>query len=342
MNSRSPDLRISRSIWPVILAMLFLISGCEKAFDLKKPSSDPVAIFDEVWNVMNERYAMFSIKNVNWDENYRRYRSMVTPEITDHSLFRLTSDMLESLQDGHVALISDKDTGVYNNFYKAYAVNFNYANIINTYLKNDYKKSGPLIYKIVQNVAYVYYNSFSNDISEEQVSNLFQEIATTKGLIIDIRSNYGGNPANADKLFRHFITERTLAKYELRKKGTGRDEFHDPEPYYIFPGGQTYTKPVVVLTNRSCFSTCNDFVLYMSGLKNVTLIGDQTGGGGGIPYNYLLGNGWRLRYTATITLSPDKKNIENGIQPDQNIGISTLDELSGRDPILEKAFQFVQ
>ena len=40
-----------------------------------------------------------------------------------------------------------------------------------------------------------------------------------------------------------------------------------------------------------------------------------------------------------ITLSPDKIPIENGIEPDIPVTISSLQDATGIDPILEKAYQ---
>jgi C-terminal processing protease CtpA/Prc len=128
----------------------------------------------------------------------------------------------------------------------------------------------------------------------------------------------------------------------MNKKGPGHDDYMDPVPYYLSPAGTHYGNPVALLTNRSCFSACNDFVLYMSGLSNVKQIGDQTGGGGGIPRDYVLANGWKLQYTSTVTLSPAKASVENGIVPAISITITPTDETNGKDPILEKAFQSLQ
>jgi C-terminal processing protease CtpA/Prc len=136
--------------------------------------------------------------------------------------------------------------------------------------------------------------------------------------------------------------EKQLVKYELRKKGPGHDAFYDPDPWSLSPGVSTYTAPVILLTNRSCFSACNDFALYMSQRPNTRLMGDQTGGGGGVPQDFLLPNGWILQYTSTVTLSAAKLPIEAGIQPTENIGITSVEELSGKDPILEKAFNALQ
>jgi Peptidase family S41/Tricorn protease C1 domain len=318
---------------------MFLNGGCEKVLDLKKPASTPVAVFDELWSVMDRNYSLFAIKNIDWKTTYTEYRARVSNDMNDNDLFRVLSTMLETLKDGHVTLSSASQMDSYDNFYKAYAPNFNYVNVINNYLKNVYNTSGPFIYKIVDSIGYIYYGSFENDISEEQLDNLLAEMnQKTKGLIIDVRNNFGGKSINADKLFSRFISEKMLVKYETMKKGPGHDDFFAPEPFFLSPKGQVFAKPVVVLTNRSCFSTCNDFVLFMSELPNVKRYGDQTGGGGGIPHDYLLANGWKIQYTATVTLSPEKINIENGIMPTVNINITPIDDTNGKDPILENAF----
>ncbi len=174
------------------------------------------------------------------------------------------------------------------------------------------------------------------------VDSVFSEMNDTKGLIIDVRNNAGGNNANVNKFFARFINSRLLVKYEVEKNGKAHDDFSEPVANYVSPNGLYYNKPVCVLTNRSCFSACNDFVLYMSQLSNVTLIGDKTGGGGGIPTDYILANGWKLQYTSTVTLSPDKLYTENGIDPDISINITPIQEMDGDDPILDKAIQLLQ
>jgi Peptidase family S41/Tricorn protease C1 domain len=321
---------------------VFLIFGCEKLAGLKKPKPHSAAIFDETWNLIDRQYALFAVKDINWQNIYDEYRLRLKDGMTDNELFSLTGSMLATLKDGHVTLISLSDTTTYENFYKPFPRNFNYDNILKYYLKNEYSISGPLIYKIDNGVGYIYYSSFQQDISGEQIDKVLKEMEGTKGLIVDVRDNTGGKSANVDEFFKRFIKERKLVKYEAAKKGPGHNDFFEPEVYYISPAGNYYGKPVCVLTNRVCFSACNDFVLYMSGLDNVKIIGDQTGGGGGIPYDYVLANGWKIQYTATATLSPQKVAIENGILPAIDTQITPFDESNGKDPIIEKAFSLLQ
>lgn len=331
-------------IAPVLLAAILSITsaGCEKALGLKDHDGSAPAIFEELWSTMDAHYSLFPYKNVNWNDIHTLYQSKIRNGMAQQDLFDSLSNMLASLKDGHVTLIAGNDTSTYVGFYRSFPDNFNYHNIIHSYLQDSYSTSGPVIYKVVSGVGYLYYGSFADDITDQQLDKIMSDMAQTKGLIIDVRNNTGGDTKNADKLYQRFITEKTLVKYEVSKKGPGHEEYLEAQPYYLSPAGQHYSAPVVILTNRACFSTCNDFVLYMSALPNARQMGDQTGGGGGIPRDYLLSNGWKLQYTSTVTLSPSKEIVENGIQPDVHIDITPNDISAGKDPILETAYQSLQ
>lgn len=321
----------------VIFAML-IFCGCEKAFNLNQPKQDPIAVFEELWSFMDKHYPMFALKGVDWDKIHQQYKSQVKPEMTEVQLFGLLNQMLLNLKDGHVSLISKTDTATYLGFYKNFPLNFNLNNITNNYLNNDFKTTGSIIYKKFNNIGYLYYSSFSKNITDSDLDIIFAYLNDTKGLIIDVRNNSGGNPINAEKLFSRLIPQKTLVKYEVIKSGPGRNSFFEPKPFYISPNGQTFIKPIILLTNRLCFSACNDFALYVSLLPNAQILGNQTGGGAGLPYNYILANGCKLQYSGTYTVSPKNESIENGIQPNVNIDFGSQDEGNGKDPILETAF----
>ena len=74
------------------------------------------------------------------------------------------------------------------------------------------------------------------------------------------------------------------------KTGKGHSDFSEPEPIYVEPAnGVRWQKPVVVLTNRHSYSATNDFVNSMRYMPHATIIGDQTGGGSGMPFNSEVG-----------------------------------------------------
>ena len=75
----------------------------------------------------------------------------------------------------------------------------------------------------------------------------------------------------------------------------------------------------------------------MSVLPNVTLVGDRTGGGGGMPMSSQLPNGWIVRYSAVPSYDSHGNDIEFGIDPDVPAAITDADFLRGRDTIIETA-----
>ena len=92
-----------------------------------------------------------------------------------------------------------------------------------------------------------------------------------------------------------------------------------------------------VLTNRSVYSAANEFVKYMSVLPNVTIVGDRTGGGGGMPMSSQMPNGWIVRYSAVPSYDSHGQDIEFGIAPDVPAAITDADFLRGYDTIIECA-----
>ena len=332
---------INRSV-ALIIGISIWCMGCSKSFGLETPSQSATSVFNDIYDIMDKHYALFGVKQKDWILIRKKYEGLVNDSLDDSKLFDICADMLEELQDGHVSLQAPFRVSTYDNFYKLFPVNFNFSVIEKKYLKDKLRTSGPFVYGVDGQIGYLHYSSFQDDYTDYQLETVFSAFANTSGIIIDVRGNGGGIARNVNRLLRKLITSRQLTKYELQKKGPGHDQFSDPIAFYLDPGSNGYEKKVVLLTNRKCFSACNDFVSFVSSLGNVTVVGDQTGGGGSIPNSYVLVNGWKLQYSATVTLSSSKIPIDTGIQPDFRINISPLEEAAGLDPILEKAISILR
>ena len=102
-----------------------------------------------------------------------------------------------------------------------------------------------------------------------------------------------------------------------------------------------WQKPVCVLTNRSAYSATNDFVNTMNQLDNVTIVGDKTGGGSGLPFSSELPNGWSIRFSASPMFDPQMNQLEFGIEPDVKVDMSSEDMDQGKDTIIERARQIL-
>ena len=329
----------------ILLSLLLLfITGCERLFIEPDPANNPVENFDLLWKTVDEKYAFFEYKNVDWDEVYDRYRPLVQEGISQEALFEVMGDMLGELRDGHVSLVSDFDVALYRDFYFDFPANYNETIIERNYLGQDARIVLPFATKVIREVGYIRYSSFLAPIDGNRLDQLIDDYRSLNGVIIDIRDNGGGILAQADTLAsrlaqRNDDDEPTVG-YVRYKDSPSRDDFTRTFPIKLSEH-RSFDKPVIVLTNREVYSAANSFASYMNTLPNVTLVGDVTGGGGGAPYSGELLNGWQFRFSATQMMDLDRVPIENGIEPDIKVDITPEDEAVGRDTILETALDIL-
>ena len=332
-------LKAGKILW-LLVPMLF--SSCEKLLIEPNPANHPAQNFDLLWRSLDEKYAYFPLKRIDWDSVYTVYRPRVRDDMSDRELFEVMADMLYTLRDGHVNLTSKFDVSRNWDWFLDHPQNFNFSVIERNYLGREHQIARPFRTTVIDSVGYIYYGSFLSLLDEEGLDQLMKQYAGLKGIIIDVRNNGGGSIAMVDVLTSRFLQEKTLVGYSKYKNGPGHRDFTRPFAKYLEPGGeQQFMKPVAVLTNRSVYSAANEFVSFMSHLPHVTLIGDTSGGGGGAPYSGELMNGWTFRFSSTQFFNADMQHIEEGVEPDIKVDISQADAARGKDTILETALELL-
>ncbi|MDR0348448.1 MAG: S41 family peptidase [Tannerella sp.] len=315
--------------------MVSLIA-CEKA-DMY--TRHPKTNLDALWKILDENYCFFEYKEVDWDEIYLKYERLIKDDMSQYELFYLLGDMIKELKDGHTSLYSFFDIARYRDWYEDYPPNFN-AEVHNLYLGKNCLIAGGLKYCRMSNnqIGYIYYESFTSPVGEHNLDEVLIYFKDCKGLIIDVRENVGGSLTYSDRITSRFLEEKTLTGYIIHKTGKGHNDFSQPYPIEITPSNhERWLRPVVVLTNRQTYSAANDFASNMKILPNVTLMGDQTGGGGGLPYNSELPNGWQVRFSASPILNVDKEYTEHGVQPDIKVELKESDIEKRKDTLIEEA-----
>ena len=319
----------------LIFFCLSLFIGC---VDEEERPNTPEGNFEALWKIMDEHYCFFDYKNVDWNAIYNIYKVRARGDIDHEQLFEVLTDMLSELRDGHVNLSTSFDYGRYWRWREDYPSNFS-DTLQRRYLGTDYRIAGGLRYKILDdNIGYVYYESFSNSLGEGNLDEVIQHFMFCQGMILDIRGNGGGKVINAEKLAARFCNEKILVGYTQHKTGKGHNDFSDLKPLYIEPSSNLrWQKPVVLLTNREVFSAANEFTQYMRCMPQVIQVGDQTGGGSGMPFTATLPNGWIVRFSASPSYDRDRNQTEFGIAPDYNVAITDADFLRGKDTIIEFA-----
>lgn len=304
--------------------------------------------FDALWDIVDSRYCFFKEKNLDWDAIGKQYRSQIADTTTSMQLFFICAAMLDELQDGHVNLSSRYNTSYYRKWWSDYPQDFNLRTVQENYLKFDWLSTSGITYKMLDDdIGYIYYPSFSYLVGETNLDYILAILHKSKGLIIDIRNNGGGALTNIKTFVGRFIDKKITGGYICHKTGPGHDDFSELYPIEYEPADDVrikYSGPIVLLTNRSCYSAANDFASVMKSLPQVTVVGARTGGGGGLPFSSELPVGWSVRFSACPLYGPDKECTEFGIEPSPGCEVHSPDEelAAGKDAILDFAIDYLK
>ncbi len=332
--------------------MGFACASCERAFMNDAEPSNPVNVFDYLWNKVDQQYSFFDIKGVDWDSVYEVYRPKVYDDMDSDSLFAVCAAILNTLKDGHTNLFSEFDVSHNDSvYYKMYAEKNIDANVVMlNYLTVNYHTTGSLIHNAIRNgeVAYIRYSSFMDNIVDQDLEYLTNRYKDCKGLILDLRQNGGGNIENIRILLNMFDNHGQPLYYTQIKSGPEHDAFTDLTTVYadsiyysdVFTES-AYTKPVAVLIDRGSYSATSFFAICTQGYDNVKLFGDYSGGGLGLPNGGALPNGWTYRFSITRTFALDGGNYENGVPPDVRVLIDPETTAQGIDNVIEAAADWI-
>lgn len=317
------------------MALVLLLTGC---VDEDEHADTPRGNFEALWQVMDEHYCFFGQKGIDWDEVHSRYARQIDDQMTEGQQFEVLCNMLAELRDGHVNLYSTFDVGRNWSWREDYPANYS-DTLSRRYLGTDYRIASGIYYRILDdNIGYVRCSSFAYGFGEGNLDEILSYLLTCRALIIDVRSNPGGQLTAAEQLAARFTDEEITVGYLQHKTGRGHNDFSAMQEQRLRPSrGLRWHKPVAVLTNRAVFSAANEFVKYMRCCSQVITVGDRTGGGAGMPFSSELPGGWSVRFSACPIYDRDHQSTEDGIAPDYETSITDADAQRGIDTIIETA-----
>ncbi len=327
-----------------ILTTLVIFTSCRKIlFDKDMASTDPFINFDYLWNEVDSKYAYFELKGVDWDQVKVRYRSKLYRGMSEDSLFKVMGGMLNELRDDHTNLVSPFNVSRYNVYLNGQD-NFDYKVVKDNYLKTGEYTTESFSHGYLPggDIGYIRYGSFMNTVTDTDLNFIINRYQKTSGIILDLRENSGGSFSNITRILARFTGKRTLVMYNRTRNGKGRDQFGPYEPLYITPSDKVLylNRPIVVLIDRGSYSASTFFALATKAMPSITLIGDKTGGGGGLPNGGQLPNGWIYRFSISQSYDLNKVNYsEEGVEPDIFAEFNWWN--LKRDEILERAILFI-
>lgn len=333
---------MKKAISLLFISLMMAFSACENLFYDSERQNTNAENFDVLWQTMKERYAFFDYKKINWDSVQTIYRPLALQAKDDLELFDVMAQMLNTLKDGHVNLRTPFDISRYLPYLEAPA-NYNFDVLERNYL-GKYLITGYLLNQEIEGVGYIHYRSFTYPILDDELNFVLNRFKGLPGVIIDIRNNEGGNPANGLRMASRMIKERTKIYSYQQKNGSGPTDFSEEKEVFLNPDKEnpSFEGRIVVLTNRKVYSAGSYFAAYIKGIPNAILMGDDTGGGSGVPAGYDLPNGWYFNYSSTIGYTVDGLNFEGGVPVDIPVSMTQQDIAAGRDPILERAIEYIK
>jgi carboxyl-terminal processing protease len=339
---------MKKTFFALFILVSFSNIACSKLLLGDEPENKPEVVFEHFWKQINENYSGLTVRPVNWDSLYKVYRPQVTDKTTNEQLSDIFNAMIRPFNDNHLGF----KAGL-REYYPSSTNNIpNYLgrNAVEKAFKKTLKNDNNLFFyeKNADNIGYIFISTFSSgEFSQarfENFNNVIEELKDTKGIIIDVRANGGGNEGYARIVAGRFADANHLYKYSRVKIGVKKDDYSDFLGSTLGTrGAWQYTKPVVVLTNQYVFSTAINFVLMMQAQPHVTTLGTITGNGvnGGITRE--LPNGWLLNVPSGLAYLPDKTVIEGrGVKPKIEAFISEEQKKNGQDGILEKALELLK
>jgi C-terminal processing protease CtpA/Prc len=310
---------------------------------LETPTCSKREIFDCFWKGIDRRYSYFEQKGIEWDRIKSKYAVTINEEMSNKAFYDTLCVLIDKLKDGHSGITSSFDEHKNIYFYSRGQENYNERLIVDNYAKGWGEKKGNITHMDLRNgnIGYMHYSSFSDEVTAEDIDFLIKKFKNTKGIIIDIRNNFGGAASNIFVLLKRFTNKRTHI-YDTRiKNGPEHNDFTELTKVYLNPAEITYNGKVCVLTNRKVFSAASIFTLAMRELPNVTIVGDTTGGGLGLPIGFELPNGWQVHCAGSQTLSVKGLDYEMGVPPDIQTDMNQEDINKGVDSIIEKAIAVI-
>lgn len=335
-----------KRLYPILIAII-LFASCEKLMMPETPGTRPMDVYNELWNALDKGYVYFGYKEIDWDSLNREFKPKIFDTMTDRQLYDTCRHMLERMMDPSVSL----GTGfAYYNYRDTaqYKDNFNLELLKRNYWGN-YEQTGPFIHTLIDSVGYVYYADMEEEVKSEQLQIIIErfkfENDSLRGMIFDLRNNRGGKINNLLTIGKRMGVDTnfkiTAILYKtIFKNGPERDDLSEPQASYIEQGDETkFLKRFIVLTNRGTKAEAALLTSAFKGFQNVRVYGDTTGGSAGKIVGHELPNGWILQYPASMFLTDDDRNLEEGVAPDKRIDMDKSDEDQGKDTILEAALE---
>lgn len=378
------------------LFLLVVFAGCQPELPaIYAPESATVGSleqeFEVFWNGMNNNYIFWDVDPTDWDAVHGQYKPLFAQLKDEEDIEKARTyytAMTAKLIDSHYAILFNDGTNIspasnrvkQRPTYHDPLRNEHFNTIVqkkylaeNSLSGTGIDSEGDTHFFVAgklknTNILYFHFSGFAlSDIyqkKDESAAAVIQYVLdelrnpNLDGVIIDVRSNGGGQARDLDFLVG-CLTDKPYVYGALRSKsGMGRLDYLPWTPASVNPpaGSKAFTKPVIALADMHSVSMAEITSMAIKALPggNGRIVGERTWGGQGpISENKVYNGGQftisrspniKLVYTSSNMLRYKDGRIYEGLgfPPDVEAPYNAAALKVGKDTQLEKAIAQIQ
>lgn len=354
MNRKRSGYRIMIWFAGISITASLILSSCIDDPPTHPEINDYESYVELVWELYDQRYVSFDMKNVDWNAVHDEYSRLVEDVDSFDELKDLIIEMVGKLEDKN-AFLNDWYSGAETSYFPTYSpeieINCDDSVLMELLETWDFQWDSPLNFMwghcVIDTIPYFAIKHFDYFFTFQGFSDSVNKYLEAPGMIIDIRMSDGISLVPSKQIPSIFADQDRTIFLTQHRTGPAHSDLSKLNIHTVSPLAWAYTKPVVILAGEQVTGSPEAFASVMGDMSHVTIIGDTTGGGGNIPgfFNQIY---WPLWYDWTITcplarvLTADTVLIEkNGILPDIYVQTTPADFLAGHDPVLEYAIEWI-
>ncbi len=214
--------------------------------------------------------------------------------------------------------------------------------------KPNYSAGEYVSYGIVQgtNIGYIYGMQWTGNAGQ-QFYNAVQALMGTSGLIIDFRTNFGGNMFLSDSALKVLFSSE-MATIDFGRRTSPSNHLNMTlnniwASYKIKGNPPGYLKPIAVLTGPGAGSSGDQVAFRMKFHPRVKIFGKPTNGAFNSPTTLTLHPDWSCSYPAVdaYDLASGKYLTHLEFPVDQSVWLTKDGVAQGRDNVVESAINWI-
>lgn len=348
-------------------------------------------VFEAYWNNMNINYVYWDIDKTNWDSIYLKYKSVFKKlDINNQNDIKESVSYFDQISrtliDNHYYITFSNQAIINSSLFPAYKRKkqlsnfhdpFPFWHVDTNYLDKNYHLGmdinnfyngqpltvlcGTIKNKILYfscsyfGLSKSYYSNKPNQITpilNYFFNTLCTDTSNIKGVIVDVRSNLGGDLTDLNFFVGRFIESPLVFGYTKYKSGNGRLDYTPWIKSIITPqkSSKKIAVPIVILADNVSASLSETVVMSLKLLPNSSVVGERTFGATGPITNYTTYNSGSFdipMFMHIQTSSAQFKYINDsiyesiGFPPDILVPFDLNPLLNNSDPQLEKAINIL-